>query len=45
MEVIQNTMAKPTGFIGKHKKKEIRYSSIYSKALITRSIRIPIRYI
>jgi len=28
---------------GRYKKKEMRYGNIYSKALITRSIRIPIR--
>ena len=29
----------------KYKKKEVRYSSIYSKALIVRNIRIPIQYV
>ena len=37
--------SKPMQLTSRHKKREIRYSSIYAKALITRSIIIPIRSI
>ena len=39
------SQAKPMQLTNRHKKREIRYSSIYAKALITRSIIIPIRAI
>ena len=46
MEPTQTSKQEPGKFlVGKNKRREIKYSSIYSKAMITRNIRIPIKYV
>ena len=45
MEAQAQAQSKPIQLTNRHKKREIRYSSIYAKALVTRSIIIPIRAI